>query len=120
MGYEVKYHIIEKKTELKGIHGKYYSQDIAVFDLCKADNVTYKTKKYPITNSYIYDTDGNTELIYDEYGDELHEIPLLDMIQIIEDAMKDDEYRRFKPFLNLLKSFNNSDWHNVVILHYGY
>ena len=77
--------------------------------------------KYSATDAYIYADDGNTEIFEDRYGDELIEIPIKDMIQILKDLEKVyPDYRRLKPFKNMLKGFDTEQWKDIVVLHYGY
>jgi len=123
MGYEVKYYIVEKST-LSGddfAEGKIYAKTIAMFDLCKDYSISEFTSEYPATNYYIFADDGNTPIITDSYDTELKEIPLKDMIDFVEKTIKEkDYYRRRLPLLNLLRSFDNDDWANIVVLQYGY
>lgn len=50
----------------------------------------------------------------------LPKTPIEDAIKIIEEASENDDYRRYAPCLALLKSFDKSQWKNLVVLHYGY
>lgn len=138
MGYETKLFIVEKgnrfftnwktgeKEKFIGeiINGKemFYADLIATFNLCKCYSVSDVMRKYPATDSYIYMDDGNTELIEDRYGEPLKEIPLADAVEILEEAAREDEYRRYAPCLALLEAlYNNKDkWGEIVVLHYGY
>lgn len=117
MGYESKLYVVDKH------HWKWsnkpWGEVIAMFDLCKVPGLNFS--KYPPTDCYIYADDGNTEIREDNYGDPLKEIPIKDMIQMLEEAIKtEDYYRRYQPCLSLLKGFNLDDWGNLVILHYGH
>ena len=93
-----------------------------MFDLCKVGDFSYQLdKKYPDTDCYFYDTDGNTIITEDRYGDPLKEIPIEDAIERIEESMKGSpDYRRWAPCLALLKGFNTAEWSNLVVLHYGH
>lgn len=122
MGYESRFYIVDK-TDIKSQDGKrYWAQIIAMFDLCKVYAVSSPIRdKYPATDAYIYADDGNTEIIKDKYGDPLIEIPIDDMIQLMEKVItSEDYYRKYNPFLQLLKGFNKPDWGDLVVLHYGY
>lgn len=122
MGYESRFYIVDK-TDIKSLDGKrYWAQVIAMFDLCKVHAVSSPIwEKYNATDAYIYADDGNTEIIKDECGDPLIEIPIDDMIQLMEKVITSENYyRRYNPFLQLLKGFNKSDWKNLVVLHYGH
>ena len=57
----------------------------------------------------------------DCYGKPLKEVSLPDMISYLESNPSD--YRRYQPFLNLLKGFNESEWddgNGLAVLRYGY
>lgn len=122
MGYESRLYIVNKSTSHDKINGKemVYGEIIAIFNLSKVYAVSNEMTKYPITNAYIYADDGNTKIIEDKYGKPLIEIPIADAIKILDYVSKTDHYRRYEPCLSLLKSFNLSEWQNLVVLHYGY
>lgn len=122
MGYESRLFVVNK-TKQHGLDDKskmVWAEKIAFFNLCKVYAVSDKMREYPATNAYIYADDGNTQIISDDYGEPLREIPIADAIKIIEDAAKNDNYRRFSPCLQLLKGFDPSEWGDLVVLHYGY
>lgn len=125
MGYESRIYVVDKhKTIIRQeINGKQYTwgEVIAIFDLCKAYDVSDRMRQYPATDAYIYADDGNTEIVADCYGSPLREIPLKDAIQIIEDAAASEpNCRRYTPCLRLLQGFDESEWDNLVVLHFGY
>ena len=122
MGYESRLYVVEK-TRIHGYENedKVYGEVIAMFDLCKVYDVSDRMRTYEATDAYIYDTDGNTEIVVDLYGDPLKEVPIKDAIEILKDAIdKDRGYRRYEPCLKLLEGFNESEWDDLVVLHYGY
>lgn len=119
MGYESRLYVVEK-TGFNDYEGKTYAEVIAMFDLCKVYDVSDKMRRYKDTDVYFYG-DNNARILADCYGSPLKEIPLKDAIRIIEEAIKLDRgYRRYEPCLNLLKGFNEGDWGDLVVLHYGY
>lgn len=116
MGYESKLYVVDKH-DWKWCKEK-WGEVIASFDLCC---VSINFAQYPATDCYIIADDGNTRVIEDNYGSPLREIPINELIEIIEDAIeKTDYYRRYQPCLSLLKGFNLNDWENLVVLHYGH
>lgn len=122
MGYESKFYVVNKTTQ-KSLDGKrYWAEVIAAFDLCNVYTVSNPIRnQYKATDAYIYADDGNTTIIEDRYGSPLIEIPIDDMIQLMEKVItSEDYYRRYTPFLQMLKGFNTSDWENLVVLHYGH
>ena len=122
MGYESRLYIVDKTKLTEVINGKEmkWGQVISVFNLCKVYAVSEKMREYPQTDVFIYADDGNTIILEDSYGDTLKEIPIYEAIKIIEAAASKDKYRRYAPCIHMLKGFELSEWHNLVVLHYGY
>jgi len=122
MGYESKLYVVEKsKYPYPSDDGMIWGEVVAMFDLCKCHPVSDELRKYPDTNAYIYADDGNTKILEDKCGEKLKEIPIKDTIKIIKKAMKNGNYyRRYKPCLKLLESFNLDEWSDLVVLHYGH
>lgn len=124
MGYESKLFVVEKS--MMPYHerdGMQYCQVIAMFDLCKFYPLIDILNYYPDTNCYFYMLDGNTRVYEDMYGDPLKEIPIADVIDVLEEELdKGENYRRIYPLLEMLKAFeeHRDQWHKVVVLHFGY
>ena len=118
MGYESKLYVVEK-TKVPTHNDKYkYAQVIAMFDLCK---VGLHRSQFRDTEYAFYADDGNTLVTEDCYGDSIGELTISEMIKIIEEKQTDDPgYRRWKPCLALLKSFDENEWEGLAVLHYGY
>ena len=122
MGYESKLYVVEKHRSFCD-DNMIYSQVIAMFDLCKFYPLSTKISNYPMTDCYFYADDGNTKVLEDRYGEPLREIPIEDIITVLEEVIQNgDEYRRIFPALAALKELNrrNGQWRELVILHYGY
>lgn len=121
MGYESCFYVVEKHANIKDDDiGYFFAEKIAMFDMCKVPALYDRIKHYPKTESFIYAADGNTRMIEDDYGERLIEIPVTTMINILEELIKVDQYRRYKPFLQMLKGFDLSEWKDLVVLHYGH
>lgn len=125
MGYENKLIVIKKGSLGANVdcNNKEWAEKIAEVRLCVVDNEVFsKIQNYPITNSYYYEHLVSNPILEDMYGTELREIPLNDCITILENADKEDHYRRYTIALGLLKSFSTNDWRDgeIVVLHYGY
>ena len=124
MGYESKLYVVEKPIfELANNDRMIYCQVIAMFDLCKFPALSIQLTKYPNTKYYFYADDGNTKILTDRYEDTLKEIPLSDVINILETELsKGETYRRIYPVLAALKAIqeHKDQWREVVVLHYGY
>ena len=122
MGYESRLYIVRKcKIQISPESGLRWSEKIAVFNLCKVPTVSEKMRKYKSTDAFVYADDGNTEIVKDDYGDTLKEIPLADAIEIMEYAERtEDYYWRYRPCIALLKSMHEYGQGDIVVLHYGY
>lgn len=118
MGYESRLYVVNK-TLVCGLSGRPWYETIAIFNLGKVYAVSNIMTKYPETKGFVFADDGNTEIVEDEYGSALKEVPLKDAIEIIERA-NDNIYKRYKPCLMLLKAFKEEDWREIVVLHFGY
>ncbi len=123
MGYESRLYVVRKSYLYRREDKKQWGEVIAVFNLSKAPAVSNEMKLYSATDVYIYDDNGNTEIIMDRYGKPLAEIPLDDAIWLLERAEKAEQihmHRRYEPCIAMLKAFRNEGWGNLVVLHYGY
>lgn len=133
MGYESRLYIVQKGHKTIEFNGKvvdrgemfgekklYFAEIIATFNMCKCYPVSDIMRNYPHTDSYIIENDE--EITKDCYDKALTEIPIEKAIKIIENAMKDDDYRRYAPCLAFLKTMydNKNNWGDIVVLHYGY
>lgn len=119
MGYESRLYVVDK-TDLPGYEypDHKYAQVVAMFDLGKAE---LHNSMFRPTDCYIYASDGNTEIVADDYGDPLKELPIPEVIKLLEERkVKYPGYRRWQPCISLLKSFDGRQWKNLVVLHYGY
>ena len=128
MGYESRLYVV-KKSEIAGrdaeTEGKYWCEVIATINLCKmGGDFRDKLYKYPATDSFFY-TENET-VVEDKYGEPLKEIPIRDMVNILERQKAEDivregvPYRRLEPAISLLKGFDPEQWGAVTVLHYGY
>ncbi len=122
MGYESRLYVVEKSSHV-GLdeNGKRYGQIIAMIDMCSLGSDFIRTlNDYPPTDCYIYAEDCDEPTVTDRYGHELVEIPLADMIAIIDELSQETDYRRFAPAIGLLGGFNLDEWGELVVLHYGH
>lgn len=122
MGYESRLYIVDKSSMKDSSINMVFGEVVAMFNLSKVNSVASEFLHYSDTDTYIYADDGSTRILEDDYGEKLKEIPIDDVIKIIEKAAKEDHwnYRRWKPVLGLLKGFKKEEWNNLVVLHYGY
>lgn len=128
MGYESRLYVV-KKSEIQGrdaeTEGKYWCEVIATINLCKMGGKFFdRLYKYPATDAFFYAE--NETVVEDKYGAPLKEIPIRDMVNILEMEKADEliagetPYRRLEPAIALLKGFDPEQWGEVTVLHYGY
>ena len=120
MGYESKLIVIDKTDIFNNDLHMIFSMRIATFDLCNVPSIARDVRNYPNTNAYFYADDGNTRVTEDLYGEPLKEVPVPDMIKILEKAAICDSYRRYAPCIQMLRGFDLSQWGNIVVLHFGH
>ena len=124
MGYEQKFYIVEKHDDINGIeecNDKCWAEVISMFDYSKDyDLAEFVDTVGKDSNCYIYADDGNTEVFEDDYGDSLKEVDIDYLIGYLE--QHEDDYRRYKPFLMLLKAFSEckGSFKDLVVLRYGH
>ena len=122
MGYESKIYIVEKSMIGKDVNGKrmWFGDVVASFRLSKTPIYQEIRNRFSPTDTYFYADDGNTEIIEDIYGKPLTEIPIPDLIDILERAESKEHYRRYTPLIQMLQGFDLTQWKDLVALHYGY
>lgn len=72
---------------------------------------------------YVDSADYDTNI--DKYGEKLKYASISDVISYLENLMKSEDYkvnphRRIMPLYSLLKGFNENEWHDLQVVHYGY
>lgn len=122
MGYESRLYVVRKSYLYRSEDKKQWGEVIATFNLSKVPFFG-EMQMYSATDVFIYGGDGNTEINTDMYGKPLAEIPLDDMIWLLERAEKTGQifqHRRYAPCIAMLKAFRDNGWNDLVVLHYGY
>ena len=127
MGYEMRFYIGLKFKNMNGMDNKDYNffQKIAMFDYCVESGLSNFVDKYESAKVYGFFTQEDKEEITDKYGEEFKSVPIEDLIAYLEEHPLED-YRRYKPFLMLLKGFkeNKKEFDNEVtellVIRYGY
>lgn len=122
MGYETKL-IIGKNTNapLEDIDASYVSV-IATIDLCKS--VFYDTwiDKDDVTKKvFFYGSDGNTVIKQDSYGNPLYAIDPIKVLNMMIDANREEEYRRYQAAIPMLESLIKTfEGENLICILYGH
>lgn len=129
MGYEMKFYIGLKIKEFKGVDNSNYDyfQKIAMFDYCCDNEVADFFDKNGVDSKvYGFFTQEDIEEIKDKYGKEFKTVPISDLIRFLKKDYKGTDYRRYKPFLAMLKGFEatkekfETEDFELMIIRYGY
>ena len=125
MGYESRVIIVNvirrAETDCRGKHypAFVFAEEIASIKMsCMDGNFTSLFDKdidYAINKP---GTDKQT--MVDCYGECIKSGDIHKIIQWLEDKVKEENYRRLKPLLGLLKGFDVAQWDSLEVLHYGY
>lgn len=121
MGYESRIFVIERKEGTYPNGNKYvYAEKIAMVNMC---NMGYNfTGFFDKPIDYKIFVDGETETDEDRYGEHLKYAPVDRVIEWLERelAKYTYKYRRLSPLLGLLKGFDQYEWEELQVVHYGY
>lgn len=122
MGYESRIFIMDR-NENEAPNGEKYTwaEKIAMVNMCKMgyDNGFHELFTEPI--DYKIFIDGETETDVDRYGEHLKSATVQTVIEWLKKEISvADYYRRMGPLLGLLEGFNESDWSELQVVHYGY
>lgn len=121
MGYDSTILIVDKKDSTHLEDGKVFGDCIAQFDLCCTEpSFIDFVKKYPDTNCYCYEIDGNTRITEDGYKRPLTELPLKKLLSYLRSSKEGKIYRRTSPLIAYLdKIIREGSFNDLVALHYG-
>lgn len=123
MGYESRLYVMNEKEfcypdSYTGAK-EGYNESIAVFDMgCMPMNfksIFTEDLKYPL-----YDTDGDTKIQDDKYGDKPVKAPVKAVIDYLYNLIQTDDYRRLKPLYAFLTALQPEQWDDLIVIHYGY
>ena len=128
MGYESRLYVVDKSdhkiTVDEKIEGQVQEREyvlgelLTTFNLCSLGGECYRLWDRNCTDCTFLD--GNEFVTVDKYGKHLTETPLKEAIEILEKAERKQHYRRLLPVIAYLRFIDESEWDNVVVLHYGY
>lgn len=117
MGYESKIFVV---NTVHGFSNEYiYAETIATIRMGCMTPDFHKLFRTEIDYE-IYAEDDNHATSTDRYGDRIKSAKIKDVIKWLESEVIKDDYRRLRPLLGLLKGFNEEQWDELEVLHYGY
>ncbi len=118
--YESRIYIVAPTGQRDSKSGKCFAETLAVFNLGYVDTLEDATERYRPTNYFVYADDGETEILEDEYGKELRELSVDELIKGLRIGGMAVS-RRAATLLGSLviirELYNKND---IVCLHYGY
>ncbi len=125
MGYETEL-LIGKDTDMV-FEGRTYFQLVATIDMCKLGesalfnlpwvNETPEERRwewYPPTG------DGDTSISVDRYDSVPRPIPLIDVLEALEEDIDQDDYRRLKWAYHMLRSMHETSPNEFSVMLWGY
>ena len=123
MGYEQKFYIIRKHKSITDniLDKKYsYARIIAMVDYSRDNSLAdFIDEKGKDTDSFVYIDNPNVPQTTDRYGQQLREIELGQLLEYLE-KNPDENHRLYKPFLELIRTFKESNEEDLAVLRYGY
>lgn len=129
MGYESRLYVVDKDTKGLSVNmanGTLMRSSalLARFDLsCVGNECNELWSSGKDTDCYVYDCkpDGNRGYItQDCYGKPLTEHSVKDAIRILMSGEVAEHYRRYTAPIAYLMAIDESEWNDIVVLHYGY
>ena len=122
MGYEHRIYVVRKTDQYERSLDKYWAQVKFVFNLGKVYELENIDKFYPATNHFIYD-DCCNEILEDEYGKPLTEIPVDELRNVLVKLVSEGVGTMgVKVLLGALEQIKQNDFmfKDLICLHYGY
>ena len=118
MGYESRLYIVEVWDV--PTMGKPYGEVIASINMCKMPSDFSKLFINPIEyNCYLNSDEEYTKT--DRYGDPIKDTDISTVINWLNNyIIKGKHYRRILPLYGLLSGFDETEWDNLRIVHFGY
>lgn len=126
MGYESRLIVAEPSSIFRNLDGHSYARVIATIDLCGMPCYFRDLLNDHWHDSGCYIYVGDEEVATDYYGSPLVATDLATAIadlratdqRIIE--TEGERYRRIPPALGLLEGIDQSQWSNLLVMHFGY
>lgn len=117
MGYESKLIVVEKWNEPNDFS---IGKTIAEVNLCVMPN-----SFFPIEETFENEIEapvfmGTSVEAEDKYGKKLRYTSVEKLLKVLYKCEAEEHYRRTEMAINTLKTFTSKDWHNIVVVHYGY
>lgn len=117
MGYESRVIVVNVNRHENYIYGEKIA-DIKMSKMGDFKKIFTKPIDYKL---FITNEDEDTDK--DCYGDRLCSADIKTVVEWLETVPKNegwDDYRRIKPLIGLLNGFNEDNWNELQVVHYGY
>lgn len=119
MGYESRIYVVNLHRNRAIGNKVFWAEKIAMFNLSSMRGNWCSLFNRPIEYE-LYEENGDDKFDTDNYGDHLKDADINSVIQWLEKECKRSDYRRLRPALALLKEFNQSEWEELRVVHFGY
>lgn len=128
MGYESKLYIVNRH-DFRPSYDHVWGEIVATFDLSKmgySNHEFYDAFTKEIDYEFYLptcDDNGNEVMDFvntDCYGTHMKSADLKTVIRALEICEERDHYRRLPPLIAMLKAFDESEWDELQVVHYGY
>ena len=119
--YESRIYIVAPTWQRDSKSGKCFAETLAVFNLGYVETLEDATERYRPTNYFVYADDGETEILEDNYGKELRELTvdqLIDELSITDGMAVSRRAAMLLPTLRIIRLIYPKN--DIVCLHYGY
>ena len=136
MGYDNRFHIVQKYGTEEEINGKVYypCEVIATYEACglsRDAECSFRNPNHQTALTFfdtvfkgcdkggkeIWECDYVTE---DKYGKPLTEFTIPEAIEILREAERKEHYRRHTLLLGMLLAIDEAEWEGIRVLHYGH
>ena len=121
MGYESRVFVVNRNEIERNDGSTYvYAEKIADVKMsCMGSGFTELFDKKVDYELYIDNGDESTQT--DKYGDVMTYTDCKTVIDYLENLIAEgNDYRRLSVLLGLLKGFNEEEWDDIQVVHYGY
>lgn len=119
MGYESRIYIVNRNVLdfWNKENPLIFGEDIASFELCSVPYEFTDIFTKPIDFSLYVDEE---ETVEDKYGKHCNMARINTVVEALEKFEAEDHYRRYRPVISLLKGFDESEWDDLWVVHYGH
>lgn len=123
MSYESKIIIVDRRAYKMSESGNYYvyPEQLASVDMGEINHESWLELFATPIDYTLYIRSYDDAVDTDMYGDKMKYASIKAVKAWLEKQIQDgNDYRRLKPLLGLLNGFDESQWEELQVVHYGY